>query len=114
MSWGAVTLELFDGETLLDDTISDGVSGDYTLTAPGSGNYTVKASKAGFRDKTQQVTVGTDPVTLDFVGEMGLIPSACNMSYVLTCVNHWLYPVGDCGLTMSTVLAVVNAWLYPQ
>ena len=111
---GDVTLNLIDsGESTVDSTTSDGVSGNYTLYTSGSGTYTVEASKTGFHDMTQQVTVGTDPVVLDFVGQTGLIPERAEMSYVLECVNHWLYPVGECGLEMSTVLAVVNAWLYP-
>ena len=111
---GDVTLDLIDSEeTMVDSTTSDSVSGNYTLFASGSGTYTVKAGKTGFHDRTQQVTVGTDPVDLDFVGNTGLMPKAAEMSCVLECVNHWLYPVGECGLEMSTVLAVVNAWLYP-
>jgi len=97
---------------LLDSDTSDG-SGNYALAAPYSGTFTVEAGKADFRDRTQQVVVATDPVTLDFMAETGLIPNGAEMSYVLTCVNHWLYPVPPCGLEMSTVLAVVNAWLYP-
>ncbi|MCD6568021.1 MAG: carboxypeptidase regulatory-like domain-containing protein [Dehalococcoidia bacterium] len=111
---GGVTLGLWDGETLVGSTTSDSVNGEYILIAPASGSYTVVASKTGFRDRQQDIAIAADPVTLDFTGETGLIPNACDMSYVLTCVNHWLYPVGDCGLNMSTVLAVVNAWLYPQ
>ena len=111
---GDVTLDLFDiGETPCGSTTSDG-AGAYTLTAPESGTYTITAGKTDFQDRTQQVVVGTDPVTLDFLAETGLIPKGAEMSYVLTCVNHWLYPEGECGLEMSTVLAVVNAWLYPQ
>ena len=106
------TVELYDGATLLDTDTSGG-SGNYGLAAPCAGTYTVTASKTEFRDKSQQVVVGTDPVTLDFIAETGLIPNGAEMSYVLTCVNHWLYPVPPCGLEMSTVLAVVNAWLYP-
>ena len=51
---------------------------------------------------------------LKFQGNTGLVPNAPTMSYVLLCVNRWLFPPNEeCGLTMSTVLKAVNAWLFP-
>ena len=84
------------------------------LSLPETGDYDVVASKAGYKDETQPISITSPGIyTLDFRGEHGLIPQAPSMSYVLGCVNHWLYPVEPCGLSMSKVLAVVNAWLYP-
>jgi len=116
----AVTLQLFDGEGVTpigDPATSDG-SGNYNLAAPVSetGSYEVVASKTGFRDETQSISITElgQEYTLDFRGDHGLIPNAPDMSYVLACVNRWLYPPSvECALTMSKVLAVVNAWLYP-
>jgi len=116
----AVTIQLFDSEGVTpigDPATSDG-SGNYTLAASVSetGNYEVVASKTGFKDETQSISITElgQEYTLDFRGDHGLIPDAPDMSYVLACVNRWLYPPSvECALTMSKVLAVVNAWLYP-
>jgi len=109
-----VTIELFQDGTSKGSTTSYG-EGNYSLSVPETGTYDVVASKDGFRDETQtDVVVVLGVNTLHFRGETGLIPNAPNMSYVLKCVNHWLYPPSEeCELTMSKVLAVVNAWLYP-
>ena len=108
-----VTVELYDGGVLVSSTVSDG-DGNYMLGVPGLGDYDVVASKAGFKDETQSVSIAAPGIyTLDFLGEHGLIPNAPTMSYVLACINHWLYPEPPCGLSMSKVLAVINAWLYP-
>ena len=107
----STTIEAYMGAVLKGSTVSDG-SGDYTLSLPETGDYDIVASKAGYKDETQAISV-SDTHTLDFMGETGLIPNAPDMSYVLACINHWLYPVSPCGLSMSKVLAVINAWLYP-
>ena len=111
---GDVLVELFQDGTSKGSTTSGG-DGNYSLSVPETGTYDVVASKDGFRDETQTDVVIVDGVnTLHFRGETGLIPNEPNMSYVLKCVNHWLYPPSEeCELTMSKVLAVVNAWLYP-
>jgi hypothetical protein len=67
------TVTLYEDSTQIDQDISD-ESGSYALVAPQTGNYTVVASKAGFRDETQEVSV-TDlglEYALDFRGEHGL------------------------------------------
>jgi len=93
------------------------IDGNYTIMAPGPGDYTINASKEGFRSRAQYVLVeGPDPVTFNFQGEYGLIPCSPDMWYALDCVNLWLYPPApppECGLDMWTALDVVNAWLYP-
>ena len=108
-----VTIELYQDWILKESTVSDG-NGEYLWPVPNFGYYDVVASKVGYRDETQSISITQDQTyTLDFVGEHGLIPDAPSMSYVLGCINHWLYPVSPCGLSMSKVLAVINAWLYP-
>ena len=106
------TVEAYQGVELKGSTVSDG-SGNYTLSVPETGDYDIVASKTGSKDKTQSITISDTTYPLDFVGEHGLIPNAPSMSYVLECINHWLYPAAPCGLSMSKVLAVINAWLYP-
>ena len=81
--------------------------------SPELGNYTVVASKDGFRDREQTIDV-TEPTTeVNFVADKGLIPNAPDMSYVLACINLWQFGTPDCKLEMSTVLAVINAWQFP-
>ena len=107
-------VEAFQGDVLKASTVSDG-SGNYSLPVAEAGDYDVVASKDGFKDEKQSISITTPGIyTLDFIAEHGLIPKAPSMSYVLGCINHWLYPVEPCGLSMSKVLAVINAWLYPQ
>ena len=109
-----VTVKLFKDGTLIGSDTSD-ENGNYSLPVPELGEYEVIASKEGFRNETQSISITElESYTLDFRAETGLVPKAPNMSYVLECVNHWLYPEPPCGLSMSKVLAVINAWLYPQ
>ena len=97
------------------ETTSD-ENGNYTIAAPCLGKYEVNASKGGFKNETQEITIAeTEPYTLDFRGEYGLTPEDPSMSYALECVNHWLYAEEqpeECRLSMSKALEVVNAWLY--
>ena len=108
----SVLVEVYEGPDFIRNAISDG-SGNYSIPVI-PGDYDVIASKSGYRNETQSVSVGSGTYTIDFVGEHGLVPNAPSVSYVLGCINHWLYPVSPCGLSMSRVLAVINAWLYPQ
>jgi hypothetical protein len=108
-----VTVTLYQDDVEITSTVSGG-SGNYELAVPELGDYVVVASKDGFRDKTQTISV-TQPIvyTLDFVGNYGLIPNAPNMSYVLACINLWKFGTPPCQLNMSTVLGVINAWKFP-
>jgi hypothetical protein len=107
------TVSIYNGAVLIDSTVSD-VNGYYELKAVDIGTYQVTASKSGFRDITKPLTItGAGLYTLNFRSETGLVPNAPSMSYVLLCVNHWMYEPPPCGLSMSRVLQVVNAWLYP-
>ena len=109
-----VSLVLLQEEQQIETATSD-ENGRYELIAPEPGTYTIVASKAGFRDETQTITVpeGAEEVTCDFIADHGLVPKAATMSYALACVNLWLFPRDNCGLSMSKALSVVNAWLFP-
>jgi parallel beta-helix repeat protein len=108
-----VTITLYQDDVEITSTISDG-DGNYELAVPELGDYNVTASKAGFKNKTQAISVSEPTIyTLDFVGDYGLIPNAPNMSYVLACINRWKFGLPPCQLNMSTVLAVINAWKFP-
>ena len=110
-----VTIELYKGGVFKNSTTSDD-GGNYEITATETGDYNVIASKNGFRDKTQAITIPnlTQEYTLDFRGEHGLIPNAPDAAYAMDCVNRWLYPPSpECALSAGTAMDVVNAWLYP-
>ena len=108
-----VTITLYQDDAEIDSAVSGG-DGHYELAVLELGDYTVTASKDGFRNKTRAISV-TEPTTytLDFVGDYGLIPNAPNMSYVLACINLWKFGTPPYNLNMSTVLAVINAWKFP-
>jgi len=110
------TLELKLGEDVQDTDVSD-VDGNYTLTAPDTGVYTVHASKSGFRPESQTINIA-EPETgydLNFCGKTGLIPNAPKVFYVLDCVGNWQYmpAVACCKLNVFRMLDVVGAWQYP-
>jgi len=111
-----VTVTILDGEEVIAQAESD-ETGYYELYVSKTGTFKAVASKEGFRDEEQDLTIeGLGPdyeVNLDFRGETGLVPKAPSMMYVLACVHNWLYPPVECGLSMTKVLEVVHAWLYP-
>ena len=88
--------------------------GHYVLPVPQFGQYTLVASKEGFRDEEQAISV-TESTTYNtaFVGDYGLIPNSPSTSYVLSCINLWQFGELPCKLAMSRVLAVINAWQFP-
>jgi len=108
---GGVTIAI-DGSA----SVVSSNNGTYQIIATTTGNHTVTASKAGFRDQSQviEITDLTIPYTLDFKGNNGLVPNAPTLSYVLACINKWIAPPGDgTELSISKVLAVINAWQFP-
>jgi hypothetical protein len=106
-------VKLMQGGTVMDSTASD-AAGNYLLTAPAPGTYEVVVDKDGWRPQTQQITISSaGTITRDFIGQTGLVPNAPSIQYVAQCSNHYLYPYGNCGLTVQRVAAVSNAYLYP-
>jgi len=109
-----VTITLYKDSVEKWSTTSDNY-GDYEIIAPELGDYTVEASKDGFRDESRVITV-TDSQAVyerDFIGDYGLIPNAPTTPYVVRCIHSWLHPELGCVLSTSKVVAVINAWLYP-
>jgi hypothetical protein len=71
-----VTVILYNKTTgdKVAETISD-TNGNYTITAPCSGEYWVNASKAGFKNESQEISItGGVAYTLNFTAEHGLTP----------------------------------------
>ena len=101
-------------------SVTSGDSGNYSLAAPGLGSYEVVGEKDGFRDSEYLIEIDLDYLEEEYypfsliAGYGGLVPPACTMSYVLKCVNQWLFPPSqECAGSMSTVSCAVNSWLYP-
>ena len=108
-----VTVTLLHDGTVIGSATS-GSEGNYALPLPSPGTYQLVAEKAGFRTETQDIAIsGSAPVALNFTGDHSLVPNAPDMSYALGCVSQWLYPTGECSLSMSKALSVVDAWLNP-
>jgi hypothetical protein len=107
------TVCLYHSGTLIGCTISDS-GGYYELHAIAAGTYDVIVDKAGWRPESQQVTIySLGTIALNFIGGKGLIPNTPTVQYVAQCSNHYLYPYGNCGLSVQRVAAVSNAYLYP-
>ena len=110
---GAAVILYRNGQPMAN-AISD-ENGNYALAVPGFGDYDLVASKRGFRDEAQSISV-TEPTThlLDFAGDHGLIPNAPSRPYVLACVNLW--QLDDPSLQLSTprLLDVISASKYPS
>ena len=108
-----VTVKAYLGAIEKASNVSDG-SGNYILAVPESGDYTVVASQAGFRNETQAISVTeVTTYTLDVVADHGLIPNAPNLSYVLACIHLWKFGAPPCQLGMLKVLAGINDWKNP-
>jgi hypothetical protein len=102
----------------LDGTpqVTSDAQGDYRLLVPVIGSHTLTASKPGFRSQTRTLTTSelTDPKTLDFKADYGLVPNKPDISYVLACINKWKFPPSDgTALNLSKIVNVINAWKYP-
>jgi len=110
---GDVTVNLYRDSTVIDSDVSDAATGEYELIAPEAVTYTVVASKTGFREETQQVVVGTNPVPLDFCGNTGLIPNVPRTPYLVTCIHYWLHHELGCGLDTPKLVSVIHYWLHP-
>ncbi len=115
---GEVTITLYKSDTVMATAVSD-VDGNYEIVATEIGDYTAVASKAGFRDETQTISISVDDfgqtLTLNFQGAHGIVPNAADVWYVLDCVILWKYkPVEhpELGLDIWKILDVVIAWKY--
>jgi len=102
--------------TLYEDSSdlgSDTSSPDYNITVNETGEYWLSASKDGYftldtynmLPKSETINFTTPELlaagdTFDFEGDYGLVPRACNMSYVVRSVNLWLFVPIDGGGTI--------------
>jgi len=109
---GAVVILYQNGEEIAN-VVSD-EKGNYEFEFSEFGDYDVVASKEGFGDEAQPISV-TEPTTcnLDFVGDYGLIPDAPSKSYVLACTNLWKFDEPSFQLSTSRLLKLISAWKYP-
>jgi subtilisin family serine protease len=109
---------ILQGTTVTIDGVGSAVSDDqgyYEIVVPEPGTYTVVASKDGFRNYQQNITI-TDigaVYSLNFKADTGLVPNTLDISYVLACIHNWKFPPAGLGLDMSKVLAVIHAWKFP-
>ena len=110
----AAAVILYRNDQPIANAVSD-ENGNYALAVPGFGDYDLVASKKGFRDEIQSISV-TVPTTqlLDFTGDHGLIPNAPNRAYVLACVNLWQLDDPSLQLSTSRLLDVISASKYPS
>jgi len=108
---GAVVILYQNGEEIAN-VVSD-ESGNYEFEFSELGDYDVVASKEGFRDEVQSISV-TELTTynLDFVGDHGLIPDAPNKSYVLACTDLWRFGESSSQFSTSRLLELISAWKY--
>jgi hypothetical protein len=110
------TVKLIKGGVVKGTATSD-AQGNYTITVPETGDYTLNASKFGFRDENQLKTISTlgQEYTCDFKSKYGLIPNAPTIWYVLACAALWKYQPQntELALDMWTLLDVASAWKYP-
>lgn len=101
----------------LDTTTSDAQS-HYSIHITEAGTYSITVSKTGFRDVSRSIDVTTldHDYTLNFKGNLGLIPDAPDIWYVLYCAALWKYMPADpeLGLDIWRLLDVAAAWKYPK
>jgi hypothetical protein len=109
---GAVVI-LCQNDEEIANVVSD-ENGNYEFEFSELGDYDVVASKEGFRDEVQSISV-TEPTTynLDFAGDHGLIPDAPGESYVLACTYLWKFDEPSVQLSTSRLLELISAWKYP-
>jgi hypothetical protein len=112
---------------------SDISTPDYSITVNKTGEYYLVANRTRYYELS--TTNGTqlpgcnftiDLTTpelldagnvIDFEGNLGLVPRACNFSYVLKSVNLWKSPPPDhpeWGIDEWKVTESIKSWLYPS
>jgi len=109
---GAVLILYRNGQEIAD-IVSD-ENGNYAFESSELGDYNVVASKAGFRDEAQSISVTeATAYNLDFIGDHGLIPDAPTESYVLACTDLWRFGKSSSQLSTSRLLELISAWKHP-
>jgi len=110
---------------------SDISTPDYVNTANITGQYWLHANRTRFHDINMTDMVTLPPLYIDlttpeklavgyefnFEGNYGLVPRACELSYVLKSVNLWKvgYPGHpEWGIDEWKVGDVISTWLYPS
>jgi len=114
MTGATITLSNDGGK--IDNTVS-AIQSHYRIPVTQTGVYLVTVSQTGFKNETQSINITTleQDYTLNFKGNLGLIPNAPDIWYVLDCAAVWKYPPADpeLGLDIWRVLDVAAAWKYP-
>jgi len=119
---------------------SDVASPDYCIEVDQTGDYWLSASKSDFTTvKTNNLPPYRNPYhpdyidfttpellavgyCLDFEGDYGLVPRACNLSYAMTSINHWLFVPIDASevehpewqLSSWKAMESVHSWQFPS
>ena len=119
---------------------SDVASPNYSIEVDQTGEYWLSASKSGFATvKTNNLPPYRNPYhpdyidfttpgllaagyNLDFEGDYGLVPRACNMSYAMESINHWLFTPFDASEVEHPewqpsnwkAAQSVHSWQYPS
>jgi len=108
-----VTVKLFKGGILESETTSN-ENGEYELLTAQTGNFTLTAVKAGFREQSKTLEVSSigEVHGLNFAGEAGLIPNTMNGGYFAACMNKYLFGTGDFAFGGQKFARIMNAYLY--
>jgi len=119
---------------------SDVASPEYSIEVDQTGDYWLRASRYAYFTLDTNAMPGTrNPwhedyidlstpelleagYVLDFEGDYGLAPTACDMSYAMTSVNHWLYapidgednPHPEWQLSGWKAMESVHSWQFPS
>jgi hypothetical protein len=128
-------------EALDEPEDSDSSTADalYKLDVDDTGQYWLNASKYCYFSLNTSAMPGTrNPwhddyinfttvellaagYNMDFEGDYGLVPKACNMSYAMKSVNHWLFvptdalavPHPEWQLSSWKAMESVHSWQFP-
>ena len=115
----------------VSEITSDTSTPNYTIAVNVTGEYWLRASKAGYFDILTNDLLPLEPryinLTMlellavgggfDFEGNCGLVPRACDMSYALRSVNLWLcWPTDhpEWGLSNWKAMESIHSWQYPS
>ena len=100
------------------DNITSCAQSYYNIHITEADTYLITVSMSGFKDVSRSINITTldHDYTLNFKGNLGLIPDAPDIWYVLECAALWKYMPEDheLGLDIWRLLDVAAAWKYPQ